>query len=197
VTRARILAAAREAFAESGYVVTTNQRIAAKAGITAAAIYQYFDSKTALYMAAVKDAQAELVPRFRAATEGAKSAREALAALLLASARMHERDPSLATFLSALPVELRRHPEIAEAMAESPSEVLAILEGVVARGVTTGEIASASAPRVLAMFLAATMGLSLYAASIDSAHLGEAVEAFVAMMDGTLFAPPARPRRRT
>jgi AcrR family transcriptional regulator len=190
-TRARILAAARDCFARSGYVGTTNQQIGERAGITAAAIYQYFDSKTALYMATVKDAQEELVPQFRAATAGAKSARDGLGALLLASARLHARDPSLATFLSALPVELRRHEEIASAMAEAPSEVLTIIQEVVERGVRSGEIAEAAAGHVISMFLACTMGLSLYAASIDPDHLGDAVGAFVAMMEGKLFASRA------
>jgi hypothetical protein len=35
------------------------------------------------------------------------------------------------------------------------------------------------------------MGLSLYAASIDPDHLGDAVGAFVAMMEGKLFASRA------
>src|SRR5207245_110662 len=61
-TRARIVRAARVCFARTGYANTTNKDIADHAGITAAAIYQYFDSKTALYVETARDAQAELVP---------------------------------------------------------------------------------------------------------------------------------------
>lgn len=193
-TRARILRAARESFARTGYVATTNKDIADRAGITAAAIYAYFDSKTALFAATVKDAQAELVPRFRAAAEDAPTARDALRALLLASAELHANDPSLAAFLSALPVELQRHAEVAQVMAEEPSEVVAVFQGVVERGVRAGEIPKTAADQVLAMFIACNMGLSLYAAAIDGAHLEETVSTFVSMMDGKLFQPP-RTRR--
>src|SRR5687768_16641702 len=112
-TRARILQAARESFAKAGYAGTANKQIADRAGITAAAIYQYFDSKADLFMAVVKDAQGELVPQFREAAESAPTVRDAFRALLLASADLHAKDPSLAAFLSALPVELSRNEEVA------------------------------------------------------------------------------------
>ncbi len=194
-TRARILRAARECFARTGYAGTTNQQIAEHAGITAPAIYQYYDSKTALYMATVKDAQAELVPKFREAVAGEKTTRGAFRALLAASGVMHEQDPSLAAFLSALPIELRREDDIANAMAEAPSDVLEIMEGIVARGVRAREITPSAAPHVLSMFLACTMGLSLYAASFGADEYRAALDAFLALLDGTLLAKRI-PRRR-
>src|SRR2546428_338739 len=94
-TRARILRAARDCFAKPGLARPTNRATADAAGITAAAIYQYFDSKTALYMATVRDAQAELVPAFRKAVASEPTARGAFSALVRASARLHAHDPSL------------------------------------------------------------------------------------------------------
>ena len=44
-TRQRILDVARQEFAVHGYEATTNRRIAARAGITTAALYHYFPSK--------------------------------------------------------------------------------------------------------------------------------------------------------
>src|SRR5215471_14578424 len=90
VTRARILKAARECFARSGYGATTNREIAEKAGLTAAALYQYFDSKLALYMATVRDAENELAPRYRVAIAEAKSLRAALRAVVATSVAIHE-----------------------------------------------------------------------------------------------------------
>src|SRR5579883_3419414 len=155
-TRARILRAARECFARTGYASTTNKDIADSAGITAAAIYQYFDSKTALYMATVEGAQAELVPEFRAVLAKNLPARATFRELLAASARIHARDPSLSAFLSALPVELRREPEIASAVAAAPGDVVAVVAEMVDRGVRNKEIARADAPHVVAVFLACT-----------------------------------------
>src|SRR3954468_9616681 len=107
-TSARILAAARVCFGRSGYDTTTNKQIADEAGVSAAAIYLYFDSKTALYLAAVRDAYDELVRRYRAAIGEGGSAREGLRAVLAASGGIHEREPSLASFFSAVPLEMRR-----------------------------------------------------------------------------------------
>src|SRR6185295_14928897 len=67
VTRARILEAARACFAQRGYGATTNREIADKAALTPAALYQYFDSKLALFMATVRDAESVLTPRYRTA----------------------------------------------------------------------------------------------------------------------------------
>ncbi len=197
-TRARVLRAARACFAKTGYVATTNKDIADHAGITAPAIYQYFDSKSALFAATVRDAQDELVPRFRDAAAGATSARDAFRAIIVASAELHAEDPSLAAFLSALPVELMRYEDVARVMADEPSGVVAIFDAVLERGVASGELSQADAPHAMSMFLACTMGLSLYAAAIDGQHLREAVDAFVALMEGRLFRAPTtgkRPRK--
>jgi AcrR family transcriptional regulator len=192
VTRARILAAARVAFAKGGYGATTNKDIADLAGITTAAIYQYFDSKTALYMDTVRDANQALLPAYRSVVEGARSTRDALRALLLASAELHHRDPSLAAFLSALPVEMQRHPELAAAMADSPSEIVDVFEKAVEIGVKSGEIPRAQAPLVVALFVACSMGLSLFVAAVVGSSLHDIVETFLAVIDGKLF----RGRRR-
>jgi AcrR family transcriptional regulator len=189
-TRARILLAARTRFARAGYAGTTNKDIAGLAGITAAAIYQYFDSKTALYVATVKDAQAELVPEFERAVAGEASTRAAFRALLAASARLHAHDPSLAAFLSSLPVEMQREPSIAEAMVAEPSPVLEVVARMVDRGVRAGDIARRDAPRVIAVFLACTMGLSLYAATMESEDFLETMKAFLALLEGGLVREP-------
>jgi AcrR family transcriptional regulator len=195
-TTARILAAARTCFARTGYAATTNKQIADEAGVTTAAIYLYFDSKTALYMATVRDAYSELIPQYRAAVVRARSVREGFRAILAASARLHADDPSLAQFFSALPVEMRRHDELMEATAQAGREVVAIFQDVVRAGVTSGEVPSASAPYVLSLFIACTMGFSLFAAAIDSSQLVGVIEAFSALIDGTLFREPSRRKRR-
>jgi AcrR family transcriptional regulator len=194
-TRARILGAARHCFARTGFGGTTNRDIADRVGITTAAIYQYFDSKTALYLAAVRDAQAELVPEFERAVAEETSTRAAFRALLSASARLHVRDPSLASFLSAIPVEMQREAAIAEAMTATPSPVLAVVARMVERGVRAGEIDRRDEDRVVAVFLAATMGFSLYAATIESGNFAATMGAFLDLLDGGLVRDRPRARR--
>jgi AcrR family transcriptional regulator len=54
-TRAAVLAAAREEFAERGYVEATVDRIAERAELTRGAVYSNFPSKRALYLAVLVD----------------------------------------------------------------------------------------------------------------------------------------------
>jgi AcrR family transcriptional regulator len=201
VTRARILAAARICFARTGYAATTNKDIADRAGVTPAAIYLYFDSKSALYLAAVQDANEQLVLHYRRAIAETHSLRDGFRALCSTSVRLlHERDPSLAAFLSALPVEMQRDEELALAITAKPNQVVELIEEMVEAGVRSGEIARAAAPHVGATFIACLMGFSLYFASVDGSQGGEIVGVFEALLDGTLFhrrATRQRKRRRS
>lgn len=186
-TTARILAAARVCFAKSGYAATTNKQIADEAGVTAAALYLYFESKTALYLATMRDAYGELVPQYRAAVAGVKSSREGLRALISSSARVHAKDPSLAAFFAALPVEMRRHDELRRPTEEAGVPVVQIFGEVIELGVRSGEIPLEAAPAVLSLFIACVMGFSAYTATIDSGGLEGILDAFGALIDGKLF----------
>ena len=55
-TKGRILKAARSCFAAYGYSSASNKQIADEAGLTAAAIYNHFESKSQLFAAAVERA---------------------------------------------------------------------------------------------------------------------------------------------
>ena len=187
----RILIGARTCFSRSGFAAATNKEIAEEAGVTAATIYLYFESKTALYIATIRAAYDELLPHYRAAAS-APTLREGFRMVLAASAPLHMTDPSLAAFFSALPVEMRRHAPLAAVVQEEGSGVVKLFAGLVERGVKNGEIGRAEAPHVLALFIACTMGLSLYVTSIDGTHFGGMMEAFAALIAGTLFKEPKR-----
>ena len=186
-TRARILAAARVCFARTGYAATTNRDIGEHAGVSSAALYLYFESKTALYMATVSDAKDELIAHYKKAVAETTSLRDGIRALLVASAQIHERDPSMSAFLSALPVEMQRHDELLSAMVESPNEIVEIIEGIVDVGVRNGEIARAVAPQVVSMFVAVALGFSMFAATMRASSLTGIIDAFNALVEGKLF----------
>lgn len=188
-TRRNILAAASACFGERGYGATTNRAIAARAGITSAAIYQYFDSKKALYVEAVRSARRLIVPHLQSAVMGSHSAREGLCALARAHAKAHARHPSVTPLLTAIPIEARRHAEIADAMRAEPNEVSQMLSEIAHRAVSSGEVPGATAEGVAAMFLACTMGLSLHGSFVGSARFGAAAESFAKLLEGTLVVP--------
>jgi AcrR family transcriptional regulator len=56
VTKAKILAAAQEAFAEHGYVGAAMRDIGMRAGVSAPLLLRYFESKAALFEAALSEA---------------------------------------------------------------------------------------------------------------------------------------------
>jgi AcrR family transcriptional regulator len=58
-TRARLLEAAGEIFAEKGYERTTGKEIAARAGINAAAVNYHFGGVDELYLAVIEEARAK------------------------------------------------------------------------------------------------------------------------------------------
>lgn len=74
----QMLDVAVQVFAERGFVATSMDEIAARVGVSKPMLYEYFDSKEGLLLAAVRDARAEL----RAVTEqsiaGATSSKDAL-----------------------------------------------------------------------------------------------------------------------
>jgi AcrR family transcriptional regulator len=181
-TRERILDAATLSFGKYGYGVTTNEDVARRAGITAPALYQYFGSKKMLYVEAVRSANRAIVPYFRKAIGDSHSALDGLCALARAYAVAHDRHAGITPLLSAIPVEMRRHHEIAEAMRSEPHEVFQLVIGLVEQGVSNGEIAKDMADGVVSMFLACTMGLSVQASVMGVGRFSAATETFARLL---------------
>ena len=185
-TRANVLRSARICFAHKGFGVATNRDIAERAGVTAAAIYQYFDSKVELYVTAAREAIAQVAVHMRARASGEESAAAAMSGIVMSLLALHEQDPSLAAFLSAVPSELQRHPEIARRFKPDQSDVPEIIGSVIQRAVASGEIDVHDAGRAMEMFLACIMGLSQYAAFFERGR--PAATAFAELLEGRLFA---------
>lgn len=72
-TRAKLISAARKAFAEKGYSAASMDDLTAEAGLTRGALYHNFGDKKGLLQAVVDQIDAEMVARMRAAREAAGS----------------------------------------------------------------------------------------------------------------------------
>ena len=77
-TRARLLAAARLAFAEQGYAHTSMDDFTAAAGLTRGALYHHFGSKEKLLLAVIDQLEGEVGARLQAIADSAPTTREAL-----------------------------------------------------------------------------------------------------------------------
>lgn len=191
-----MLTAARSCFGSRGYSATTNRELAAAAGLTAAALYRYFPSKLALFLATVDGAMAELEPVLRAATVDCDSGRAELVALVEAAGSLHAARPDLAAFLSSLPVEMQRNPEIADAMSAEPDPVSRLMADAVERAHAGGELSPHIDPGdVIAMVVACNIGLSLWASAIMPQGSADAIRTYAHLLAGQLFV--AAPRSET
>ena len=93
-TRARLLAAAREAFARRGFQAASVDAIADAAGLTSGALYSQFAGKDELYATVVRDSLAAHLEAYRAAFGGDGDPEQRLRAGAESWMALVARDPS-------------------------------------------------------------------------------------------------------
>jgi AcrR family transcriptional regulator len=183
------LIAARSCFASVGFERATNQDIAAAAGVTAAAMYRYFDSKPDLYIAVVRDAMREILPGIRAALTNAPGVKAAFRSLLQLVAPANPSAQSAMRFLAGVPAEMQRHPQVAKRMLADPGEIFAAVTELVAAGVRSGEISRDKTQRTVSVMIATMMGMSAYANTLGPELGSEAILGFIDLIENRLFSP--------
>jgi AcrR family transcriptional regulator len=72
-TRAKLIRAARDAFATKGYAAASMDDLTAEAGLTRGALYHNFGDKKGLLQAVIEQIDAEMVARLRAAQDRAET----------------------------------------------------------------------------------------------------------------------------
>ena len=190
-TRRRLLDIARVAFAERGFDAATNRNLGLEAGITAGAIYHYFGSKLDLYAAVHDDVHGQVYSRLREAVAAHQTFRAQIEAILDCSHEMNKEDHSLAQFLGSVRVDMRRNPELRDAVLEASLNGQRFFDALVQNGVSTGEIAAADRLRVTALVRTLLVGLTDgVSASIETQST--AIDAIKLLLDGELIHPPKK-----
>lgn len=92
--RARIVAAALDAFASGGYGATGMADVAERSGVTRAVLYDHFASKRALFLAVLEEQRAAFLGFIAASITGEGAAAERMRATTAAVFRFAERYPS-------------------------------------------------------------------------------------------------------
>lgn len=196
---ARILTVARRQFAEKGYSQTTFKDVGREAGMTHAALYSYFASKIELYVATLVDTQGILLPEYLRAIEEGKTLRERFQRILMASAAAADRDATVTGFLAAVPMEVRRHPDLlAEVLRQDKNGVYQALIDMFEDAKRNGELNPAlSTENLVSAFFGGALGVSLFHYGMHSSSLTEAMSIFATLVDrgfdtpGIGFAAPA------
>jgi AcrR family transcriptional regulator len=161
-TRTRILSAARVCFGQFGYDAATNAMIADLAAISPAAIYQHFASKRDLYAAVAADSDRLIANAYALAAATSESLQSTMLAVIDVSRDLHARDPSLAQFVFARPMEAGRHEELAA--LPHGLDTAAPLRMAAERAALSGEIRPSVAPDDIADALwLVLIGLGRYA----------------------------------
>ena len=133
LTRQRILAAAREVFAELGYAAGTTNRIAERARVSIGSLYQYYPNKDAILVALVAehlDAGAETLRRHRETAGEPDTLEGALRELVHVAVQNHLDDPQL---LRVMVEQAPRAPELLEQVARREREQIAEVRGLFER----------------------------------------------------------------
>lgn len=187
-TRQRILDEARIAFANGGFEAATNRSLARDVGVTAGAIYHYFGSKLDLYLAVDADVQGRVYEQMNTAVDAVDGFFAKFEAVLDVARELNAEDPSLATFIGARRMDVRRHPEISEAIAGVREREHDFFARIVASGVDAGEIAEEHAAFVTEFVLTLLTGLTDRESDDPEIHL-RAITAIKMMLAGDLFRP--------
>jgi AcrR family transcriptional regulator len=179
--RARLLAAARAAFAEHGYAGASMDELTAAAGLTRGALYHGFGDKRGLLAAVVAQIDGEMAARARAA---AASARDDWDALLAEAAAYIEM---------ALDPEVRRivlldGPAVLGDPSRWPSQnaCLAETRDTVARLVAAGTMRAVDVEAAARLLSGAALNAALWVAASEAPDvaLPRALDAFALMAEG-------------
>lgn len=185
---AKILPAARKLFAERGYAKTTFKDIGLAVGMTPAALYAYFPSKAELYRATCDHAQAILLDDYIRAIEEGGSLRDQLAKILRVGALAHDNDSSLTGLLGVIPLEVSRHPELAELMVEQQNATFAVIANAFAAARERGELSdTTTAEQQTMVVMGAAVGVALFQYGLQRTDLTESMEVFIELIEGRLF----------
>jgi AcrR family transcriptional regulator len=193
-TRARIIDAACQCFAEHGYSKTSNRDIARTAGLTSGALYHYFRSKAELFSVAHRYVQSVLLGVYRRAFAEQPTCVAQLCAGLEASLSVTRAHPKLAHFAAIASLEIQRHPELAAILEPDTQGIRGFFAQLIEQGRQRGEIAAdVDTEAVVNLVVSSLFGLAWLRSQVarDEEHAA-AIRAFQRLLRGALFRTPVR-----
>lgn len=185
-TRAKLIAAAREAFAEHGYADASMDELTAAVGLTRGALYHHFGGKQGLLEAVIAQIDTEMAERLKDVAAAAPTRWEGMVAENIGYIEL-ALEPGVQRIM------LRDGPAVLGDPANWPGALACIasirrrVEQLQADGVVRGEIDAEAAARLISG--ASTDAAMWIANSADPAETSRrAIPAFKAMLGGLLHA---------
>jgi AcrR family transcriptional regulator len=186
--RAKLISAGRQAFAESGYADASMDELTARVGLTRGALYKHFGDKRGLLAAVVDQIDTEMAARAR--DIGASAADEWQAMLAEGAAYIEMAlDPEVQRIVLLDGPAVLGDPSLWPSQNSCLQVTRTALERLMAKGILKPLDAEAAARLVSG----AALNAALWVAASDTpqAVLPKAVEAFRALAEGLLLAPPS------
>jgi AcrR family transcriptional regulator len=188
--RAKLIAAGRQAFAESGYAAASMDELTARVGLTRGALYKNFGDKSGLLAAIVDQIDSEMASR--AQETGARAPNEWQALLAEGAAYIEMAlDPEVQRIVLLDGPAVLGDPSLWPSQNSCLQVTRSALERLMAKGILKPLDAEAAARLVSGAALNAALWV---AASEDpQAVLPKAVEAFQALAEGLLSTGGSNP----
>ncbi|MCL6708019.1 TetR/AcrR family transcriptional regulator [Pseudomonas sp. R2.Fl] len=184
--RARLIAAARKAFAEKGYAAASMDDLTAEAGLTRGALYHNFGDKRGLLAAVVDQIDTEMATRAQEIGAGAGDSWKVLLAEGVAYIEM-ALDPEVQRIV------LLDGPAVLGDPSQWPSQntCLQVTRRTVERLIAQGIMKPLDAEAAARLVSGAALNAALWIAASDRPEdvLPKAVEAFRALAEGLLVKP--------
>jgi len=135
-----ILDAALDLFSERGFSATRLEDVASRAGLSKAAIYLYFNDKTALLKAVVESVANPNLAQAGALVAAHRGPVAPLLQQLLGFMAGRMRETRLPDLIKLIISESRAHPELGRFYLENViGKALPLFESLIARGIASGE----------------------------------------------------------
>lgn len=135
--REQLLGVALRVFAQKGFHNSSMNDVADAAGVTKPVLYQHFESKRALFVAALEAVGEDMIAAIRKATEGAASGREQTTAGMIAYFRWVMNDPD--AFMLLFGSGTRRDEEFAAVSARIEKTTAEMIAPLIAADVDSDQ----------------------------------------------------------
>ncbi len=187
-TRTALLRAARELFAERGYVETSTEELVARAGVTRGALYHHFRDKTDLFRAVHAEIETEINERVAKAMQ----VDDVLAGVVAGTATYLEacRDPAIQR------IALTDGPGVLgwdEWWETGDEHGLALIRDGLQRAMDSGLMDPKPVELVAHMVRGALMEAGQYVSRTPDAHIEEVEKTVLEFLMGLLRDPKDRP----
>jgi AcrR family transcriptional regulator len=177
--RQQILEAALAVFTQKGYHATNVSDVAAQAGVSQGTIYWYFDSKDALFEAAILFAFSEFGEAALGGLEQYPTATEKLRAIAQAMEGFADVAEGMFMLFLGYWASSDRREESAQIWIDLLKQYKDVVAGIIEEGVQNGEFRPVDAEALVWALLAAYDGLAAYDMFIPDLDLPRVNRAFI------------------